>query len=89
MKTQQRIDQAMLPDFSEKNLSTVALELSETIPSSWYTDPQFHDADKECIFSQTWQYIGHDSQVPTVGDYFLGTAAGNPVPAPGRCGVIV
>ena len=68
-----------LPDFTEKNLRLVPLERSETIPSSWYTDPSMLEVDKKQIFSRTWQYIGHISQVQNPGDYIAGAVAGNPI----------
>ena len=55
------------------------LERAQTIPSIWYTDPRFHELEKECVFARTWQGIGHLGQVRNVGDFFLAEIAGNPV----------
>ncbi len=68
-----------LPDFTKQNLKVASLERSETIPSSWYTHPSFHDADNQIIFSASWQYAGALSQVQHAGDYFLATVANNPI----------
>src|SRR5713101_1705402 len=64
--------------YSKKDLSIKPLEQSETIPSSWYTDPNFLEVDMQCVFSQTWQYAGHVTQVLHRGDYVLTTVGGNP-----------
>ena len=50
MSTFLPIDTKALPDFTEDNLTIQPIERSETIPSSWYTDPRFHNVDKEYIF---------------------------------------
>jgi choline monooxygenase len=73
------VDKNALRNLIERDLEIQPLEKAETIPSSWYTDPQFHQLEKECIFARTWQGIGHLGQVQNPGDYFLATIAGNPV----------
>jgi phenylpropionate dioxygenase-like ring-hydroxylating dioxygenase large terminal subunit len=40
-----------------------------------YIDPDVFQLEMEHLFSNTWVYVGHDSQVPNPGDYF-GTAIG-------------
>jgi choline monooxygenase len=67
------------PDLSPESLSVVPVERSETIPSSWYTDPRFHTLDLESIFSRTWQGVGHVCQLSEPGMYFLAEVAGNPI----------
>ncbi len=62
-----------------RDLKTLPIERSETIPSGWYTQPEFHEIDKQHIFSQTWQYVGSLSQLPRAGEYILGVAAENPI----------
>lgn len=66
-------------DFSKEELSIVPIERSETIPSSWYTHPDMHEIDNKRIFQHTWHYVGHSSQVEHVGEYLVGTAAGNSI----------
>ena len=68
-----------LPALVPEELDIQPLEQSETIPSSWYVDPIFHEFDKEAIFSQTWQHIGPASGVEQPGDQLVSTAAGNPI----------
>ncbi|WP_236693017.1 hypothetical protein [Aneurinibacillus tyrosinisolvens] len=33
-----------------------------------FIDPQILDLEREEIFSKCWLYIGHESEVPNVGD---------------------
>src|SRR5216683_7198014 len=68
-----------LPDFNKNTLAIKPIERAETIPSSWYADPKFHDADLRAILSRTWQYAGSLTHVQNPGDYMLATAAGNPL----------
>ncbi len=37
---------------------------------SLYTDPAVFDLEMENIFGRTWLYVGHESQVKNVGDFF-------------------
>ena len=46
------------------------IEKAWTLPSVLYTDPAVFLAEKEKIFSRTWQVVGHASQVANPGDYF-------------------
>ena len=73
------INRKSLPDFGEPFLQTVPIERSETIPSTWYTDPQFHALDNECIFSQTWQNVGHLGKLQHAGDVLVASVADNPI----------
>ncbi len=70
---------ANLPDINESSLKIEPIERSETIPSSWYTHPDFHQFDREVIFSRNWTFVGHINQLQNQGDYILGEAAGNPI----------
>ncbi len=50
-----------------------------TLPSSLYTDATIFAAEKEKIFSRTWQVVGHASQVEKPGDYFTTELLGEPL----------
>lgn len=63
----------------DADLVVVPVERSETIPASWYTDPAFHEIDRDAVFARSWQGIGHVSMLANPGDYFLATVADNPV----------
>ncbi len=67
------------PVFSEEDIAILPNERSETIPSAWYTHPDFHGLDQDAIFSRTWQYVGHTSQASKVGGFFLASVADHPV----------
>lgn len=44
-----------------------------------YTDPEIFTLEVERVFGCTWNYVGHQSQVPKPGDYFSTTVANRPV----------
>ncbi len=67
------------PHLSEADLAIVPLARAETIPSAWYTEPTFHDFDREAIFEHAWHGVGHVSRLKKGGDYILAEVAGNPV----------
>lgn len=47
-----------------------ALE-SGRVPALIYNDPRIHQAELERIFSRTWVFVGHESEIPHPGDYCL------------------
>ena len=55
------------------------VEKAETLPASWYTDPEFDALDREFIFGRTWQYVGYEAKAPNPGDWFLADVAGKPL----------
>src|SRR5581483_1511528 len=54
------------------------LSCARTIPSSWYTDPQFLERENERIFWHTWQPVGHAGKVAARGAYLAAEIAGEP-----------
>ncbi|HLN80384.1 MAG TPA: Rieske 2Fe-2S domain-containing protein, partial [Thermoanaerobaculia bacterium] len=56
-----------------------ALSRATTIPSWCYTDPAMLGDEKERIFARTWQLVGRDDQVASVGSYFTAEVAGEPL----------
>jgi phenylpropionate dioxygenase-like ring-hydroxylating dioxygenase large terminal subunit len=44
-----------------------------------YTDPDLFEIEMEQLFSNTWVYVGHASQVPNIGDFFTTTIGTQPV----------
>ncbi len=66
-------------DISDDDLAILPVEQSSTIPSAWYTDPRFHLIDRDAVFADTWQGVGHLSLLANPGDYFLTTVADNPI----------
>jgi len=55
------------------------LATAQTVPSRWYTDPAFLDAEKENIFWKTWQPVGRVDMVARPGDYFACEVVGEPL----------
>ena len=44
-------------------------ELSHTLPSYLYTDPEVYELEKEKIFYRSWQFVAHKSSFSKSGDY--------------------
>lgn len=67
------------PTLTEQTLAVSPIERSQTIPSDWYINPEFHQIDSQAVFLQTWQWVGHLGKVANPGDYFLASVADNPL----------
>jgi choline monooxygenase len=52
--------------------------VDQTLPFSWYTDPEILRREEELILRPAWQYVGHTGQLATQG-YFSTTAGRTPV----------
>lgn len=50
--------------------------LVRSLDARYYTDPAIFDRELQGLLSRTWQFAGHASQVPNVGDYFAFEIAG-------------
>ena len=46
-----------------------ALVREDAVHGSVYIEPDIFRAELDCIYSRGWVYIGHESEVPEVGDY--------------------
>lgn len=68
-----------IPDLTDSHLEESALEVSKTIPSSWYVHPTFHELDRRYLFERSWQYVCSSGQLKNPGDYVTDSIAGNPV----------
>jgi choline monooxygenase len=53
--------------------------MDTTLPWSWYTDPEVLRREQERIFRGTWQYVGHEAELPEPGSFFAARAADVPV----------
>lgn len=68
------------PDYIQPDdLNIVPIARSETIPSSWYTDPRQLWIENKAIFSKEWQLVGHECQFSEPGTSTCLTIAGNPI----------
>ncbi len=67
------------PNIDPRDLEVLPVERASTIPAAWYTDPVFHEFEKRTVFARTWQYVGHASQIPRIGDHITTMVARKPV----------
>jgi choline monooxygenase len=70
---------AALPDLDPQHLTTEPIERAFTAPASWYITPGFYDFDQTAILAKHWQYAGHITQIPNIGDCLTLTVADNPL----------
>ncbi len=49
------------------------------LPRAVYHEPELYENEIRRIFLKSWQYVGHVSQIPERGDYFLFEIAGESV----------
>ena len=42
---------------------------ADRVHSALYTDPVIFDEEMEKIFHHGWVFVGHDSEIPSAGDY--------------------
>jgi phenylpropionate dioxygenase-like ring-hydroxylating dioxygenase large terminal subunit len=59
-----------LPSSSEQLLDGFEESLDKgMIPARIFGDPELHELELDRIFTRAWCYIGHDSEIPSPGDY--------------------
>ena len=58
-----------------------ALVQPDRVHRDLYIDDEVFALEQEHFFANTWNYIGHDSQLPTPGDYLRAEIAGQPLMA--------
>jgi len=63
--------------YSREHLA--GLVKSDRVHRDMYTDPNIFEIEMQKIFSKVWVYVGHESLVPNVGDYYCTTLARQPV----------
>ena len=52
---------------------------AHALPGIVYRDPDIYEKEIQQIFFKAWLYVGHQSQIPARGDYFLFEMAGESV----------
>jgi Rieske 2Fe-2S family protein len=52
---------------------------AHALPGALYRDPEVYEAEIRDIFLRSWLYVGHLSEIPARGDYFLFEIAGESV----------
>ena len=55
------------------------LEEALTIPAPWYTDERIYDLERQTVFGNSWQLVGHLDRVMEAGQYVASEIAGEPV----------
>jgi choline monooxygenase len=55
------------------------LSSAATIPSRFYTEPEVLTRENDRVFGNSWQLVGHASQVAQTGRYFTASVADEPV----------
>jgi phenylpropionate dioxygenase-like ring-hydroxylating dioxygenase large terminal subunit len=56
-----------------------ALVQPDRVHRDLYIDPDLFALEQEHFFANTWNYVGHDSQIPSPGDYLRNEIAGQPL----------
>jgi phenylpropionate dioxygenase-like ring-hydroxylating dioxygenase large terminal subunit len=44
-----------------------------------FSDSGIYEKEMDLVFSKSWQFVGHESQIPNNGDYFLSQAGREPL----------
>jgi len=58
---------------------SAALDAGATLPADWYSDPAVLQLERERIFADAWQCVGHAADVADPGTYLTGFAGHIPV----------
>ena len=45
-------------------------DYARTMPTAYYTSPEFTELEKDELFRKERICIGHEGEIPTAGDYF-------------------
>lgn len=56
-----------------------ALVEPDRVHRDLYIDPELFALEQQHFFANTWNYVGHDSQVPKAGDFISADVAGQPL----------
>jgi phenylpropionate dioxygenase-like ring-hydroxylating dioxygenase large terminal subunit len=56
-----------------------ALVQPDRVHRDLYIDPEVFELEQQHFFANTWNYAGHDSQLPNMGDYIRTEIAGQPL----------
>lgn len=59
--------------------NALQLDSRRVIDRKIYVENRIYDAEISRIFARTWQWVGHDTELPDFGDYLTATVAGRAV----------
>lgn len=68
-----------MPRYREDHAALAALVEPDQVHRDVYLDQEVFDLEMERLFSRTWVYVGHASQVPNAGDYLTVDIAKQPL----------
>ncbi|WP_310633852.1 aromatic ring-hydroxylating dioxygenase subunit alpha [Paraburkholderia sp.] len=68
-----------MPRYREDAAALAALVEPDQVHRDVYLDQEIFDLEMERLFSRTWVYLGHTSQVPDAGDYLTVDIARQPL----------
>ena len=66
-------------DYTNNPDAVAALVKPDAVHRDVYTDQQIYQLEMKHLFRNTWVFVGHDSQVPNVGDYYTTQIGDQPV----------
>src|SRR5437667_11982513 len=52
---------------------------AKSLPQKYFVSPEIFAREQSDIFAKEWLLVGHESQIPKPGDYFLAQVAGESV----------
>ena len=56
-----------------------ALVQADRVHRDLYISPELYELEQQHFFANTWNYVGHDSQIPKAGDWIRAEIAGQPL----------
>ena len=65
--------------YAGKPGSIRALVRADSVHRDLYISEEIFALEQEHFFANTWNFVGHDSQIPAAGDYFTFELAGRPL----------
>ena len=65
--------------FASLESSIREINSAEMLPPVCYTDPGFHEFEKEAIFNREWLCVGRENWAQEPGEFFTTTHAGEPI----------
>ena len=68
-----------MPRYRDDPAAIRALVQPDRVHRDLYIDEELFALEQEQFFANTWNYVGHDSQIPNPGDYLRNDIAGQPL----------
>jgi glycine betaine catabolism A len=70
------MDSSMATKIAFRKSAETLVDGAKSLPQRYFVSPDMFAKEQSEIFSKQWLLVGHQSQVPKPGDYFLTTIAG-------------